>query len=97
MRLVAKRNHSPRRVGGAGGRVLIPFDYVNDANNMFLHVCRTEVSSARLRGMSDRLGGIQMVKVLKARLKLEYLPVEDVPLALVKALSALAEAERVLR
>ncbi len=38
-----------------------------------------------------------MVKFLSNRLKLEYRPAGDVPLALVKALKALAEAERVSR
>ncbi len=38
-----------------------------------------------------------MVKILKKGLKLEYRPVEDVPLALVKALKALADTEMVSR
>ena len=38
-----------------------------------------------------------MVKFLKNGLKLEYRPADDVPLALVKTLKALAEAEEVSR
>ncbi len=38
-----------------------------------------------------------MVKFLSNGLKLEYRPAGDIPLALVKALSALAEAETVSR
>lgn len=38
-----------------------------------------------------------MVKILKSGLKLEYRPLEDVPVALVKMLKALDEAEKVSR
>lgn len=60
---------------------------------MFLCESGTEDSRTRLLAMSGGLGGKQMVKFLSKRLKREYRPASDVPLALVKALKALAVAE----
>ena len=64
---------------------------------MFLRIREPASLTPVRRGRVTGLGGKQMVKILKSRLKSEYPPVEDTPLAVVKALKALAEAEKVSR